>query len=523
MRSSIRIISFTFAVAAFGQAPATRPAFDIADVHSSPKTSHPSPRAGFHGGRYELRMATMADLITTAYAVTPDKVSGGPSWLDTDRFDVIAKASPDTTQQTLKLMLRALLTDRFGLAAHMDQRPMAAYVLSAGRGKPKLKASGDSSSAGCRRSAQTGDSTTIPVNCRGLSMEAFAQQLRGMAGDYLMSPVVNDTKIEGIWDFTLRWTPRGRLAAAGGEGITIFDAIDNQLGLKLEMRQVPTPVIVVDRVNREPTENPEGVSASLPPSAPPAFEVATIKPTDPQFQGVRIQTPPNGQVNIQGVTLSFLIQTIWFVTPEMIVGAPKWVETERWDIAGKVATTPGMAPQTDMDSMIAMVQALLEDRFKLTTHIEERVAPAYTLTAIKPKLQKADPMGRTGCVEGPGIDGKDPRVTNPALSRLVSCRNMTMARFAELLPNIANALNPLNGYIRSSVLNSTGLDGAWDFSLSFSPTQPSQEAGAGASDPNGSVSLSDALGGQLGLRLQLERRRGPVLVIDHIERMPTDN
>ena len=252
MRASIRIISFTFAVAAFAQAPDIRPAFDIADVHTSPKTLRPSPRGGFHGGRYELRMATMADLIATAYAVTPDKLSGGPSWLDTDRFDVVAKASPETTQQTLKLMLQALLTDRFGLAVHRDQRPMAAYVLSAGQGKPKLKASGDSSSAGCQRSAQAGDSLTIPVNCHGLSMGAFAQQLRGMAGDYLMSPVVDNTKTEGIWDFTLKWTPRGRLAAAGGEGITIFDAIDNQLGLKLEMRQLPTPVIVVDRVNREP-------------------------------------------------------------------------------------------------------------------------------------------------------------------------------------------------------------------------------------------------------------------------------
>ena len=523
MRMPIGMISFTFAATAFGQAVNTRPSFDIAHVHTSPRTLHPSLRGGFHGGRYELRMATMADLIATAYSVTPDKVTGGPSWLDTDRFDVIAKASPDTAQQNLKLMLQALLADRFGLAVHIDQRPMPAYVLSAGKGKPKLNASEDSSSGGCQRSAPDGDSVAIPVSCHGLSMAAFAQQLRGMAGDYLMSPVIDNTKIAGSWDFTLKWTPRGRLAAAGGEGITIFDAIDNQLGLKLETRQAPTAVIVVDRVNREPTANPEGVTAALPPSPPPAFEVATLKPTDPQFPGVRIQTPPNGQVNIQGVTLSFLIQTIWFITPDMIVGAPKWVDTERWDIAGKVATAPGVAPQTDMDSMTAMVRGLLEDRFKLKTHIEERTVPAYTLTAPKPKLQKADPAGRTGCVEGPGADGKDPRVTNPALSRLVTCRNMTMARFAELLPNIANALNPLNGYIRSSVLDSTGLEGAWDFTLSFSPTPLTPEAGAGASDPNGSVSLAEALARQLGLSLQLERRRAPVLVIDHVERMPIDN
>lgn len=465
----------------------------------------------------------MADLIATAYAVTPDQLFGGPSWLDTDRFDVIAKASPDTARQTLKLMLQALLSDRFGLAVHMDQRPMAAYALLAGKGKPKLKASADSGSAGCQRLAPAGDASVIPVSCHGLSMEAFAQQLRGMAGDYLMSPVVDSTKIEGIWDFTLKWTPRGRLAAAGGEGVTIFDAIDIQLGLKLETRQVSTSVIVVDRVNREPAANPEGVAEALPASPPPAFEVATIKPTDPRFQGVRIQTPPNGQVKIQGVTLSFLIQTIWFITPDMIVGAPKWMDTERWDIAGKVATTPGMAPQTDMDSIAAMVRGLLEDRFQLKTHLEERVLPAYTLTASKPKLQKTDPAGRSGCVEGPGNEGKDPRIANPALSRLVTCRNVTMARFAELLPNIANALNPLNGYLRSSVLDSTGLDGAWDFTFSFSPTPLLAEAGGGPADPNGSLSLSEALVRQLGLKLQLEKRRAPVLVIDRVERMPTDN
>ena len=100
---------------------------------------------------------------------------------------------------------------------------------------------------------------------------------------------------------------------------------------------------------------------------------------------------------------------------------------------------------------------------------------------------------------------------------------MTMARFVELLPNIANALNPLNGYIRSSVLDSTGLEGAWDFTLSFSPTPLMAEAGAGSSDPNGSMSLSEALTRQLGLRLQLEKRLAPVLVIDHVERTPTDN
>lgn len=60
--------------------------------------------------------------------------------------------------------------------------------------------------------------------------------------------------------------------------------------------------------------------------------MATIKPTDPQFRGVNVQTPPNGQVNIQGLTLSFMIQTIWFLTPDMIVGAPASLDKYRWDV-----------------------------------------------------------------------------------------------------------------------------------------------------------------------------------------------
>jgi uncharacterized protein (TIGR03435 family) len=539
MRAACVILAGLLSAVTFGQAVDDPAKFEIADVHACPKTLHPSMRSGvLRPGVYQLKMATMVDLIAAAYGVDGEKVLGGPSWLDTDRFDVIAKAPDGAPQQAVRPMLQALLVERFKLAVHMDQRPMAAFVLSMGKGKPKLKQADGSGPSGCRRVPQAPDASTNAVECRGLTMEAFVQQLHGAAGDYLTNPVVDESGLAGSWDFTLKWTPRGMLAAAGAEGIPIFDAVANQLGLKLEPKQVPTPVLVVDSVNQKPTENSPDVMTRLPPLPPPSFEVATIKPTDPQFQGVRIQTPPNGQINIQGLTLSFLIQTIWFVTPDGIPGAPKWLDTDRWDITAKVAAVPGSPPQTDMDSLIVMVRALLEDRFQLKTHTEERVVPAYTLTAPKPKLQKANPEVRAGCKEGPGADGKDPRITNPALSRLVSCRNVTMAQFAELLPNIANALSPLSGgYLRSAVLDSTGLGGAYDFTLSFSPWSavqnggpgrnggPGQEAAGGAiaSDPNGALSLFDAIDKQLGLKLELVKRPAEVLVIDHIQQKPTGN
>ncbi len=526
LRSAGVLLVFFFCSRLFGQAADPRPAFEIADVHASAKTGHPSMNAGMRAGRFEIGMATMVDLIVAAYGVEPDKVADGPSWLEMDRFDVIAKIRPGTSQPAIRLMLQSLLIDRFKLVVHPDMRPASAFSLSQRNGKPTLKQSDGSGPAGCQRQppAARGE---VGVNCHGLTMDMFAAQVRGAAGDYLPNAVVNNTKLEGAWDFSLHWTPRGGLAAAGTGGITIFAAIENQLGLKLEAKQLPMPAIVVDSVNRKPTANSADVIASLPSSPPPQFEVATIKPTDPQFRGVNIQTPPNGQVNIQGVTLSFLLQTIWFVTPDMIVNPPKWLDADRWDIAAKVSGAPGNPPRTDMDSMIAMVRQLLEDRFSLRTHTEQREVPAWTLVASKPKLYKADPASRSGCKEGPGVDGKDPRIANPALSRLVACRNVTMAQFADLLPNIANALNVLNGSIRSPVLDSTGLDGAYDFTLSFTNggappmAQPARDA-ASASDPNGTVSLAEAIDRQLGLKLELKKRPAEVLVIDRVEK-PLDN
>lgn len=504
---------------AWGQTKADRPAFELADIHASPKTQHPSMRSGMlQPGIFQLRMATMLDLISTAYGVEGDKVTGGPSWLELDRFDILAKFAPGAPLETVRVMLQSLLQERFGLVVHKDIRLMQGFALSLGKNTPKMRRAEASERSGCRRAAAS-EPEANAIECRSVSLAEFAQQLSRIAGDYLPARVMDDTRLTGAWDFALQWTPRGGLAAAGPSGRSIFDAVQNQLGLKLEPKQVDTPVLVVDRVNRTATPNSRD-AAGLPVPPPPVFEVATVKPSSPQ-QAPGIQTPPNGQVNLQGLTLGFLIQTIWFVTPDMIVGAPKWLDDDRWDISAKIASAPGSGPVTDMDSLIAMVRGLLEERFQLKTHLEQQTIPAYTLTSLKPKLQPADPTGRTGCKEGPVNQTNDPRIAHPALSRLASCRNITMAEFAEMLPNIANALSPPSGgYLRSAVADATGLSGAYDFSLNFSPWSLVQNATA---DPNGAISLFDAIREQLGLKLELTKRPASVLVIDHIERQPSAN
>ena len=284
---------------------------------------------------------------------------------------VIAKAPCNTSPQTLWLMLQALLAERFSLAIHMDQKAHACVCAVGGERQAEIEGIGRfSGSPGCQRLPE--DAGAIPAACHGITMEMLCVAVEQRGGRLpRRAPSWTAPKLEGPWDFTLKWTSRSRLAAAGADGINIFDAIDRQLGLKLEPKQVPTAVIVVDRVNQKPTDNPPGVTVSLPPAPPPQFEVATIKPTDPAFSGIRLQVTPS--VNIAGVTLSFLIQNICFITPEMIVGAPKWLDTDRWDIVAKVASVPGTAPRTDVDSMIMMLRDLLQDRFRLKTHTEERV------------------------------------------------------------------------------------------------------------------------------------------------------
>jgi len=515
----------------FGQSADTSPAFEIADVHVSPHSGRTYVSGGaLRGGRYDLRNATMVDLISIAYGVEGDKVLGGPSWLETDRFEVGAKAPPTTSQDALKLMLQALLADRFKLVVHKDSKPMPVFVLSMGKGKPKLKEAEGSGNSGCQGVPQNPEPGTIPyamVACRNVTMAAFAMNLRAMAGAYITSTVVDSTGLKGSWDFDIKWTARALLSQAGADGITIFDAVDKQLGLKVEPQKVATPVIVVDSVNQKPADNPGGVTKDLPPAPPAEFEVADIRPSKPDArQNGRMQ---NGRLDLEAFPLKNLIMLAWDINSDDLFAGPKWMESAKFDVVAK-ASAGGPVPDIDIDVLRLMLRALLVDRFKLATHMEDRPVNSYTLVAAKPKLKTADPANRMGCKEGPAPGTKDPREANPILSRLLTCQNMTMAQFAAQLPSLAS------GYIHSPVVDATGLDGAWDFTLNFSPVgllqfgrgrggeagQPEGAAPA-ASDPSGALSLFDAVNKQLGLKLEMQKRPTPVLVVDHVEEKPTEN
>lgn len=133
------------------------------------------------GDRLVFHQATMLDLIAAAYSLDPSLVTGGPSWLETNRFEVIGKTAPTTSKDNVKLMLQSLLADRFKLVVHNGTAPLPAYVLSVGKGKPKLKEADSSADSDCQYQeppkAPPGTIQNIVFVCHNTTMEQFATDL----------------------------------------------------------------------------------------------------------------------------------------------------------------------------------------------------------------------------------------------------------------------------------------------------------------------------------------------------------
>ncbi len=533
---------------AFSQPPEPSPKFEIADVHASAKTTNQFMRTGpVRGGRYEVKNANMVDLVRIAYGFAPDKVLGGPSWLEMDRFDVIAKLPADTPPETRNLMLQSLLADRFKLVVHKEIKPLPTYALTVGK-KPQLKEATGSEEPRCRAetasgppkesairimtggpngiiSIDLGPGATIHYMCRNMTMAAFAAGLREMGAEVGPNEVLDETGLKGNWNFDLRFTYiRGPMAGEAGERISIFAAVEKQLGLKLEERQVPTPVIVVDSVNEKPSANPPEVAEALPaPPRPTEFEVASIKPSRSDERGGRWGMQPGGRFSAENMVLSTLIDRAFntgnIFNRDQLTGLPDWANSERFDIVATAPSAGPGAPAIDNEALAPMLRALLADRFKMTYHTEERPVSAYTLVAAKPKMKKADPSSRTSCKNMPAPPNAGPS------SQLFVCQNITMTQFAERLQGMATELS-------WPVLDATEIEGGWDFSLMYNRFPAMMRGRSGmaegggvplASEPTGAVSIFEAMEKQLGLKLEMHKRPMPVIVIDHLEQRPTDN
>jgi uncharacterized protein (TIGR03435 family) len=562
MNRPVAALLIAFSSAAFADDP--KPAFEAADIHASPKSTMPFGRTSpVRAGRYEIKQATMVDLIRFAYGFDADKIVGGPNWLELDRFDVVGKVPEGSTPENHKLMLQSLLADRFKLAHHEETRPLPTYSLVLGK-KHQLKEPGGSEETGCKPQSSSagapaeggsvirlmtttsaggppvqinlGPGMVITYHCRNVSMADFAAGLRTMMGANLgPNPVRDETGLAGKWNFDLRYSMAlmGPMMPEGGERISVATAIEKQLGLKLEEKPIPTKVLVVDRVNRDPGANPPQTAEALPPlPVPTEFEVASVKLADPGApMGGRFQMQPGGRLVITGMPLRFLIDRA-FNNPasDQVVGAPPFDMASRYDILAKLPAESALAAtgQMDMEAMAPLLLKLLVDRFKLKYHTEEKPVTAYTLLAGRPKMKKADPASRISCKNANAPAGAPPG------SRMLTCQNVTMAQFAE-------RLHRLTPDMTWPVEDATGLEGGWDLSIVFSMRpmammmmgagRPPDAAGGGgggsavptAPEPVGGQTIFEAIEKQLGLKLEKRQRNASVIVIDHIEPRPTEN
>jgi uncharacterized protein (TIGR03435 family) len=551
MKGMIVIALPLFSFLAFGQ-NTELPRFVAADVHVSPKSQNQFMRPpSTRGERYEVKNATMVDLISLAYSSNSTKILGGPSWLEMDRFDIIAKQPPQAARDTQVLMLRSLLAERFKLVVREDTRPMPTHALTVGK-KPQLKEADGSGDTGCkpRSTAVAGAppegtlrialangggapiqltlaNGMIEYSCRNMTMAAFVDGLRGMIGANVgVNPVLDQTGLSGIWNFDFRYS-LGLVLPGGpaGERLTVSEAIEKQLGLKLEEKQVPTAVLVVESANETPGENPPGTAEALPPVvAPTEFEVASVKASNPDSRGGRFQMQPGGRLTSENLPLRFLISRAFNTTSnDQLAGVPSWADTAKFDVIAKAPAEVAPQPFIDNETMAPMMLALLKDRFKLAYHTEERELPAYTLVSAKPKMKKADASARTWCKNASQVPGASPA---PPGTQALICQNITMTQFADLLRFRTPDLQlPISDF--------TGIEGSWDFTLTFNPVIGFQaaavrapEAGAGnpapaASEPTAGSSIYEALEKQLGLRLEKQKKLAQVIVIDHIEQTPT--
>lgn len=304
-------LAIALAPAAFCQPRASKPSFDIADVHVSPRgdwvknSTHLMQGGYLSGDRYDLRRATMLDLISTAYNLEADKVYGGPNWLDYDRFEVTAKTASGTSPETLRLMLQTLLADRFGLAVKPGTQPVPGYILSKGKGELKVKASpGSTGDVGCRSSVRMSLASADPpergILCHDVSMESFAATLaRALSRPGSNFAVLDSTGLAGTWDVDLKYSEQP--AGTGASDHPVVAEL-GKLGLVLQPGKIPQAVLTVEKANERPSPNPPGAEAALPPRAQPEFEVATVRLSNGESGGSRaLLFQAGGRVTASGM------------------------------------------------------------------------------------------------------------------------------------------------------------------------------------------------------------------------------
>jgi uncharacterized protein (TIGR03435 family) len=228
--------------------------FGVASVKpSAPDNSNGSTFEYLTGGGLRVRNGTLHGLIESAYDVRDFQVIGGPNWVTTERFDVSARSQSSESpaprsdeMRTARLKLRLLLADRFKLVVHHETRELPQYVLRVDKGGPKLASGGDVPPANGRTGIQSDCGHLIGTFASVANLAVYlSRQLR--------RPVVDATTLAARYNFELSWTPELSPCADSTESApSIFTALQEQLGLKLESIKGPSEVVVIDAAEMPP-------------------------------------------------------------------------------------------------------------------------------------------------------------------------------------------------------------------------------------------------------------------------------
>jgi uncharacterized protein (TIGR03435 family) len=184
----------------------------------------------------------------------------GPDWIDADRFDITAKVPKGTTKEQFRSMLQNPLAERFQMKAHREMRTVPVYALIVPKSGHKMQPSEGPGEPELKYINIDLNHPPLPpyptrIACKNMTMADFSGRLGvSVAAGYIDRKVVDDTRITGAYNFDLKWYSPN-VAARGEGGVTFFEALERQLGLKLESRKAPVEMLIIDSISRIPAEN----------------------------------------------------------------------------------------------------------------------------------------------------------------------------------------------------------------------------------------------------------------------------
>jgi len=555
--------------------------FDVVSIR--PADPEPSGRKRLIGFRFtddgfettnQSLMMTLLFQYQPEFQLDSNRIVGGPDWVRTLRWDIRAKVadsdiaewgklSHDSSEQAKerrRATVEVMLAERFKLRTHIETAEGTVYRLVVAKGGPKLKTS--TSDVPPQMKWGMGGMGHLSVERAEIAamVPFFAQELG--------HPVIDKTGITGKYDVTLDWTPTQAAAGApngdAGQASTpgdvsapsLFTAVQEQLGLKLEAQKGPVEHLVIDAAEKPSVDGVEVPDANMKPIALEQersqpnetttfdFDVVSVhrdksnlKPASNVPLGPGgVSRPSGGILNATNFNLPSYIEFAYKLTDyqEAALKAtlPDWALYDRFTIEARTENQ-----NVTKDELRLMMQSLLAERFKLTIHYEDRRVPVLALVTIKPgstgpKLRKhpADsscPGFSPHATDVHGTPVPDPPETVaqgfptfcggilgvPASAQdrySFGARNVPMSFIATSFDSW--------GHLDRPVVDETALGGPYDFVLEFTPEPPPKYATIDSGGPT----FQEALRKQLGLRLEAKTGSIKFLVLDHVER-PSEN